>query len=185
MPGLREPARPIGRHQVATTTPMPTTAAVIANGSQACAVLQIMSVISSPTHWLGSKGARVPRRNSAPAARRREATSPGDTICGLRGPRNGKRLLFMHLAVEACSRGYSVKRTSQFLGTHSTAALPCDAEIVMARLWPVPSHGRAAPLVQAPQEPPRVGAVRQEYPLGTGPLRLRPIRPREPDRIAS
>ncbi len=84
---------------------------------------------------------RVPRRNSAPAARRREATSPGDTICGSRGPRNGKRLLFMHLDVEACSRGYSVKRTSPFLGTHLTAALPCDVEIVMAGLWPVPSHG--------------------------------------------
>ena len=88
-----------------------------------------------------AKAPKIPRRNSAPAARRREATSPRDTICGSRGPQKQKRLLFMHLGVGACSRGYNVKWTSQFLGTHSTAALPCDAEIVMARLWPVPSHG--------------------------------------------
>ena len=84
---------------------------------------------------------RVPRRNSAPAARRREATSSRDTICGSRGPRNGKRLLFMHLGAGACSRGYSVKRTSQFLGSHSPAALPCDAEIANGGLWSAPSCG--------------------------------------------
>ena len=164
---------------------MPTTAAVIANGSHACAVLRIMSVISSPTHWLGSEGVRVPRRNSAPAARRREATSPADTICGSHRPRNGKRLLFMHLEMERALRATASSGLHIFLAR--TQLRHCPA--MWKSSWPdfgsCRCTDRAAPLEQAPQEPPRVGAVRQEYPLGTGPLRLRPIRPREPDRIAS
>ena len=55
------------RHQVATATPIPTTAAVIRTGSHACAVLRNIVVINSPTHRLGHSG-QDPRRNPTPHA---------------------------------------------------------------------------------------------------------------------